>query len=100
MTNVLAMAAAVMLSTTNEVSMTNAFVVTDNMLICGDMQLAIWEPSTKLTFIMDGKELIIDTATGKVTIPDGMEMDEAARLFWKAVEASYPYMFNSKETAQ
>lgn len=35
--------------------------------------------------------IFIDARTGKVTIPDGLSLDDASRAFWAAVETMFPF---------
>jgi hypothetical protein len=44
-----------------------------------------------LTFCFDKGEIEINIKTGKVTISEGLSLDEAAREFWQAVESMYPH---------
>lgn len=38
----------------------------------------------------NGEIVRISQSTGKVTIAEGVEVDEAAKLFWSAVETFFP----------
>ena len=96
MTNltVTAITAAAIMTTTNAThNDTNALM---NPGTTNGLSMLHVDTHQVLTFCIDGKELVISTETGKVTIPDGMEMDEAARLFWSAVERAFPDMFTAK----
>ena len=37
----------------------------------------------------------INADTGKVTLADGLTLDDASRLFWEAVENMFPRRFDS-----
>jgi hypothetical protein len=52
------------------------------------------EVSLSLTFA-NGIEISLET--GKVTIPDGVELDEASREFWRAVDGLYFTWPNERE---
>ncbi len=44
------------------------------------------------TGIIISPGIAISTETGKVTLPEGMTLDEASKAFWKAVEAYFPIL--------
>lgn len=46
---------------------------------------------TRLTF--GGCGISIDTATGEVTIPDGLALSEASRAFWLDLKNGFPGLF-------
>jgi hypothetical protein len=56
---------------------------TANVLTASDLQ------PTGITF---SPGIFIDNKTGKVTIPDGLSLDDASTAFWKAVEAYFPIL--------
>lgn len=43
--------------------------------------------ATHLTFAECG--ISVDLSTGKVKIPEGLDLDEASRQFWNAVEKNF-----------
>ena len=70
------------------------------LLCSGEMSTISYIPATTFTFSCGDGEIVIDTTTGKVTLPEGMPLDKAAREFWLCLEKVYPEMFPKKEATQ
>lgn len=49
-----------------------------------------WAKPSTITFTDAG--IVIDCATGNVTYPDTLNMNEASKAFWQAVRDNFPLM--------
>lgn len=63
----------------------------ERQLIAGCLDIKVYEPPTNLSIRCGtGKEVIKIYSDGRVEIPDGVSLTEAARMFWDAVRISFP----------
>ena len=56
----------------------------------------VWRPAHDITFSAGDGEITICTTNGRVTLSDGLTLDEASRVFWEVVQAAWPEMFIEK----
>lgn len=71
---------------TDEITRRTAVMGALSMPTAGMLMLDDAQP-TGITF---SPGIFIDGKTGKVTIPDGLSLDDASRAFWVAVETMFP----------
>lgn len=52
-------------------------------------------PTTRITF--GGSGIAVNAVTGEVTIPEGLALSDASRLFWLDLKRAFPGLFPKQE---